>query len=964
MSNLATYKLLLRNPAERVRLKKEALTVAAIAGCYLLLFVGLEALGLVFASYPTLPAWYLGTGLTFAILLAFGPQYSPLVIAGFLVSGLWLNALPVSPTQIVIYAITLTAVYAGSALGLRRVMGRGRVDEACRQHSVILMLGALVTSVAAAAVSVLNLSAAGLIHWSEFLDALMVGAMGNAVGILCVAPFFLLVGYPGIEHWQKEFSRPGRLTSANPVRSLLAIDNLVPALVYTVPSVGLLICMFALPESKPFLKLSCIALPLVWIALARGIDGMAKVLFGLTAGAVALQMYYGYSMDQSAELQNLFLVAALNGMLVGAIVTRQQQSRKTDEQRHSILHIVSSAAEHLLAGDGGERGVVQILRQLGETSRACRVYLLETCDLENETALETLTKEWVSKSMKTNRFRPALLNNLITHHLNRRMKKFERGEIYHLEVRKLSGEDQALVSTMGIRSALIVPIIVETQLWGCLGLERSQDEDDWQKHEILAFKEAARSLGALLAKAKAGSQFRELAGTFRAVFWRASSDGRRRTYVSPAYEEIWDQTKKKLSEKPESWLDSIHHEDVKSVEAALEVGEDFEQLYRVVHKDQSERWIRDKGFPVTNESGTVTHLIGIAEDITHQKNLESQVEASETLVTGMLDKIRSGLLVEDKAANVRYANETLCQMLDVGIPKESLLGADSRLVLPKSTAFVDRVEEIKNEGEPVIDEELDLDGRKLRRHYAPLQVADTEFFHVWQYSEDLPSSAKTDPNDKEALLQIIHHRVKTNLQVVNSLLDMESEQFGKGDEPAQQRFKESQNRVRAMALVHEKLEKSQNAAAIDLPEYIRDVTNHLIQAFRTPDKDIRLRLELEPIELDVESAIPCGLILNELVSNSLRHAFTDQAKGSILVRLHKNGDSNLKLTVRDSGPGLSENIDPLEATSVGFKLIRGLLTQVDGDWAYKHRKGSEFLVSVPTERSGRDQGSRSWAEVR
>ncbi len=963
MSNLATYKLLFRNPVERVRLKKEALTVAAIAGFYLLLFVGMEALGIVFESYPNLPAWYLGAGLTFAILLAFGAQYSPLVVAGFLISGLWLHALPVTPTQIIILAVTVTAVYSASAVGLRHLIGRGRVDVACRQHSVLLILGALLTSVAAAAVSVLNLSAAGLIPWSEFLEALFAGAMGNATGILCLAPFFLLVGYPALENWQKEFSRLGRLTSANPIRSLLAVENLGPALVYAVPTVGLLFCMFALPESEPFLKLSCMSLTLVWIALARGIDGMARVLVGMTSGAVILQLYFGYTTVETAELQSLFLVAALNGMLVGALVTRNQQGQEADSYRNAILHIVSSAAEHLIAADGGERGVVQILQKLGESSRACRVYLLEACDLENETALETLSNEWTSKSMKTRSHRDGMLNVLITHHLNRRLEKFEEGEVYHLQARHLSSEDQALLSAMGIRSALIVPILVETQLWGCLGLERSQDEDDWQEHEILAFKEAARSLGALLAKAKSGSQFRELTGTFRAVFWRASADGRRRTYVSPAHEEIWGQSKKKLSEKPESWLKCVHQEDVKIVESALDGGEEFDVLYRVVHKDGTERWIRDKGFPVTNEAGTVTHLIGIAEDITKQKNLESKLEYSETFVTGMLDKIKSGILVEDKSSNVRYANEALCQMLDVGIPKESLLGADSRLILPKSTSFTDRVEEIKKEGEPVLDEEFQLDGRRLRRHYAPLQVADTELFHVWQYVEDLPASGKTEPGDKEALLQIIHHRVKTNLQVVNSLLDMELEQLDKGDELAQQSFRASQNRVRAMALVHEKLEKSQNVAAIDLPEYIRDVTSHLVQAFRTPDKDIRLRLELEPIELDVELAIPCGLILNELVSNSLRHAFPDQKKGSILVRLHKDGDTHLKLTVRDSGVGLPKKVDPLEATSVGFKLIRGLLSQLGGDLAYKHRKGSEFLVNVPTERSGRDLGLKSWSEM-
>jgi PAS domain S-box-containing protein len=194
--------------------------------------------------------------------------------------------------------------------------------------------------------------------------------------------------------------------------------------------------------------------------------------------------------------------------------------------------------------------------------------------------------------------------------------------------------------------------------------------------------------------------------------------------------------------------------------------------------------------------------------------------------------------------------------------------------------------------------------------------------------------------EKEVLLKEIHHRVKNNLQVISSLLSIQAR--GVKDEDLQTVFRESQYRVRAMAIVHEKLYHANNLAAIDFGEYLVTVTHELLQTYGK--SGVEMRLEADPVPLEIDIAIPCGLIVNELVTNALKHAFPDGRKGWIVVSLHRCGDHAVELGVSDSGIGIPPHINFGESTSMGMTVVRSLTDQISGTLALVRTEGTAVSI--------------------
>jgi two-component sensor histidine kinase len=182
--------------------------------------------------------------------------------------------------------------------------------------------------------------------------------------------------------------------------------------------------------------------------------------------------------------------------------------------------------------------------------------------------------------------------------------------------------------------------------------------------------------------------------------------------------------------------------------------------------------------------------------------------------------------------------------------------------------------------------------------------------------------------EKEVLLQEIHHRVKNNLQIITSLLRMQSRTV---QDPAfSDALLECQNRVAAMALIHDKLYRARDLARVSFPEYVRDLTNNILTSYTLPASSVRVNLEVDDdLSLSLDSAVPCGLILNELMSNCLKHAFPLGHSGTVHVGFHAAGDQ-LCLVVRDDGVGMPAEVDLERTSSLGWRLIRALVQQLGG----------------------------------
>jgi PAS domain S-box-containing protein len=207
-----------------------------------------------------------------------------------------------------------------------------------------------------------------------------------------------------------------------------------------------------------------------------------------------------------------------------------------------------------------------------------------------------------------------------------------------------------------------------------------------------------------------------------------------------------------------------------------------------------------------------------------------------------------------------------------------------------------------------------------------------------QAEEQIKASLK----EKEVLLKEIHHRVKNNLQVIASLLNLQSHHIK--DKDSREMFQESQNRVRSMALIHENLYTSEDLAHIDIASYIQDLTASLFSAY-TVNNAIKVNTDITDIFLTITTAIPCGLIINELVTNALKHAFPKEQDGTITISMTPSTNDHLILTVSDTGIGFPERIDFRNTTTLGMQLVISLVEQLDGTITMDRRKGTTFTIT-------------------
>ncbi|MGB9929436.1 MAG: sensor histidine kinase [Methanosarcina sp.] len=204
-------------------------------------------------------------------------------------------------------------------------------------------------------------------------------------------------------------------------------------------------------------------------------------------------------------------------------------------------------------------------------------------------------------------------------------------------------------------------------------------------------------------------------------------------------------------------------------------------------------------------------------------------------------------------------------------------------------------------------------------------------------------------NKEDARIKEIHHRIKNNLQIISSLLYLQAEKFDKnecvGHSDIFEAFRECQNRVASISLIHQELYKSKNTDNLDFTAYIKKLTNSIIDSYTIGRNKVRLNLNLEHVCLDMERAIPLGIIVNEIISNSIKYAFPGKRKGEIWINLCKNKENfHYIFTIADNGIGISEDIDLENTDSLGLKLVNILVNQIDGKLEINRASGTEFKI--------------------
>lgn len=329
------------------------------------------------------------------------------------------------------------------------------------------------------------------------------------------------------------------------------------------------------------------------------------------------------------------------------------------------------------------------------------------------------------------------------------------------------------------------------------------------------------------------------------------------------------------------------------------------------------------------------------------------------LFKNIVDTMQNGVLLVDMDQTVIYCNDRFCKIS--GFSREDLLGNNARTMLlnEKAQEFMELQMLKRSEGASSTYEiplrQKNGDFLWVEVSASPIKNSDgevvgsvgvhTDISEKQLYLEQIQNSLE----EKKVMLKEIHHRVKNNIQIISSLLSLQSKSID-ADEQVINLFRDSQNRIRSMALVHEILYGSENLKFVDCREYMRSLMHYLADSLSTAQRGLAIEQDVEGVSLNLDRAIPCGLIINELVSNAIKYAFPANSEvGKITVSLRPDKANNYVLKVSDTGVGLPVQFDPKEAESLGLQLVDALVDQLDGSLHYFSNDGAHFVVRFPQE---------------
>ena len=391
-----------------------------------------------------------------------------------------------------------------------------------------------------------------------------------------------------------------------------------------------------------------------------------------------------------------------------------------------------------------------------------------------------------------------------------------------------------------------------------------------------------------------------------------------------------------------------HSQDRESFFKLCEQGPVIDYETRFKRKDGSIFWCSVSSVPQIIRTGTI-QFINIFEDITERKQTEKALQNNQEIIRSFMGAATEGIVLYDKDLNLMDINPTALKIFPTGTTSEYLTGKNILEMSPnlKATGQYDGFKVVIETGEPLYFEDFIPDsvfGNKYLSLHAfkvagGLGIIFSDITDKKQKEEKIKASLK----EKEVLLQEIHHRVKNNMQIISSLLRIQASYIK--DERVMNALLDCQGQVQAMALVHETLYGSDRLSVIDFKDYITRLANEMIRANRGDTDRIKLNVDAENIKFRIEQASPLGLIVNELLSNSLKYAFPKNQHGEIFVNVQVVEQDTIEFIYSDSGIGIPDDLDWRNTDSLGLQLIILLAEdQLDGTVNLYRDKGTRFTI--------------------
>ncbi len=362
----------------------------------------------------------------------------------------------------------------------------------------------------------------------------------------------------------------------------------------------------------------------------------------------------------------------------------------------------------------------------------------------------------------------------------------------------------------------------------------------------------------------------------------------------------------------------------------------------VVEDDGLSYWL-DSKFPILNENGDAIIIAGVTVDITERKQAEDALQAERARLFSLLQGLPAYVYLKAPDHTVRFANS--CFRQNFGDPE----GKKCYEIFQGNHGVCNECRALRSLAtQTTCKWEWTTGTRTYEVYDYPFTDSDGSPLTLElgiDITERIAAEEQTRASlkEKEVLLKEIHHRVKNNLQVISSLLNLQSRHIHDQRDVAM--FMDSQLRVKSMALIHENLYQTKNLARIDFAGYINKLSANLFRSFGINHSAVNLNLKIADVSLGIDTAVPCGLMISELVSNALKHGFPRGRMGAIDIELLTDGYGNHTLIVRDDGVGFPADLDLQTTKSLGLQLVGTLTEQIGGSIVLDRENGTEFRIS-------------------